>query len=134
MNANTSNISAKVVSINAGGRERSPGQRIISECTDHLDDALCEWLGEIRAPIAEELFVLADGTRERLLQTRYLDLRQEVERHWPRMTEAFRRSFADSGRPAAPHASTLDDAAFDSLNLVDDEELSERIVVREFAA
>jgi hypothetical protein len=127
--------SKKIVSINATTRERSPGLRIVNESLDQLGDSLCRWLAEIRAPIAEELFLLADSTRERLLQTRYLDLRQDIERDWTQVIEAFRHSFSDSRKKIATSScSALEVPDFDGLQLVDDEELSERIVVREFAA
>lgn len=132
MSAQNSN---KIVSINATSRERSPGLRVVNDCLDQLGDALSCWLAEIRAPISEELFLLADSTRERLLQTRYLDLRHDVERDWTQVIEAFRHSFSDSRKkPAANSGSALDVPDFDGLQLVDDDELSERIVVREFAA
>jgi len=127
--------SRKIVSINATTRDRSPGLRVVNDSLEQLGEALCHWLAGIRAPIAEELFLLADGTRERLLQTRYLDLRQVIERDWVQVIEAFRHSFTDSRRkPATSAASTLEVPDFEGLQLVGDEELSERIVVREFAA
>jgi hypothetical protein len=123
----------KVVSINAAGRERGPGLRVVNDCRERLGETLCRWLGGIRAPISEELFLLADGTRERLLQTRYLDLRQDIEKDWTQFVEAFRHSLADADIPQ-PTGGTLDVPDFEGLQLVEDEELSERIVVREFAA
>lgn len=132
MSATNSN---KIVSINTTSRDRSPGLRVVNDSLDQLSDALCRWLAGIRAPIAEELFLLADGTRERLLQTRYLDLRQDVERAWPQVIEAFRHSFADSRRASVVAATNaLEVPDFEGLELVADDELSERIVVREFAA
>ena len=44
------------------------GMRIINDCRQQLGDALCRWLTGIRATISEELFLLADGTRDRLLR------------------------------------------------------------------
>lgn len=122
----------KIVSINTAGKERSPGLRIVNESIDQLCDSLCDWLGGLRAPISEELFLLADGTRERLVQTRYLDLRRDVERDWTNFIEAFRRHFTDV-RPSAGGAD-LDVPDFEGLQLVDDGVLSERIVLREFSA
>lgn len=125
----------KIVSINATTRDRSPGLRVVNDNLEQLGEALCRWLAEIRAPIAEELFLLADGTRERLLQTRYLDLRQVIERDWVQVIEAFRHSFTDNRhKPTSSAATSLEVPDFEGLQLVGDEELSERIVVREFAA
>jgi len=123
----------KIVSINTAGKERSPGLRIVNESIDSLTDGLCDWLIKLRATVSEELFVLADGTRDRLVQTRYLDLRQAVERDWMNYVEAFRRHFTDK-RPTAGSGADLEIPDFEGLKLVDDNELSERIVVREFAA
>lgn len=131
-----SNSSArKIVSINAGGRERSPGLRLIAECTDQLSDALCGWLAGIRPAIIEELFVLADGTRDRKLQTRYLDLRHDVERDWTRFIEALRHELTEDAKKTTNAAGdALDVPDFEGLQLMADDELSERIVIREFAA
>ena len=129
-----SSQASKVVSINAAGRERGPGLRIINDCRQQLGDALCRWLSGIRAAVSEELFLLADGTRERLLQTRYLDLRQDVEREWNVFVDAFRHGLADAAPLLAAPAATLDVPDFAGLELVEDEALSEHIVIREFAA
>jgi len=132
----------KVVSLNGLGRDRSPGQRILGECRDQLVSRLSLWLREIATPISEELFVLADSTRDRLLQTRYLDLRADIEKDWSHLVETFRRDLsAEAERcqhqevqkettPDAP----IDFPDFDGLQLVADDVLSEHIVIREFAA
>lgn len=125
----------KIVSINAGGRERSPGPRLVAECGEQLGDGLCNWLAGIRTEIVEELFVLADGTRDRHLQTRYLDLRHDLERDWTRFIEAFRHALAEQdGNAAGGAAGALEVPDFDGLQLIEDDELAERIVLREFAA
>jgi len=124
----------KIVSINAASRDRAPGLRIINDSRRQLCDALCRWATGIRAGVSEELFLLADGTRERLLQTRYLDLRQDIERRWNQFIDAFRHDFID-GRAEAPAGDdSIDIPDFDGLQLVADDALSENIVVREFAA
>ncbi len=125
----------KIVSLNAAAGERSPGMRIVAESTERLCDSLCRWLAEIRGAVAEELLTLADGTRDRPLQTRYLDLRHDVERDWTPFIEAFRHAFADERRKAQPApAERLELPDFEGLQLVDDDALSEHIVIREFAA
>lgn len=83
--------SSKVIALNGIGRDRSPGQRILKECQEQLEEALTDWLREVAAPVSEELFVLADSTRERIKQTRYLDLRADIEKDWQQLIEAFRR-------------------------------------------
>jgi hypothetical protein len=139
MSASGSN---KVISLNSIGRDRSPGQRILGECRDQLEQALTAWLRDIANPISEELFVLADSTRERLKQTRYLDLRADIEKDWPQLIETFRRDLAaqsercqNQGRQnTSNRADPLDVPDFEGLELVADEDLSEHIVIREFAA
>ena len=130
-----SNQVSKVVSINAAGRERGPGMRIINDCRQQLGDALCRWLTGIRPTISEELFLLADGTRERLLQTSYLDLRQDIEREWNIFVDAFRHSLADAVTVSPAAVQEIPDFPdFAGLQLVEDETLSEQIVIREFSA
>lgn len=138
---NASPIS-KVVSLNGIGRERSPGHRILGECRDQLLESLTDWLREVAAPVSEELFLLADSTRERLKQTRYLDLRADVEKDWPLLIDAFRRDLSDESERCldhnAPHPANptapLDIPDFEGLQLVADADLSEHIVIREFSA
>lgn len=134
--------SSKVIALNGIGRDRSPGQRILKECQEQLEEALTDWLREVAAPVSEELFVLADSTRERIKQTRYLDLRADIEKDWQQLIEAFRRELnaetarclnrdsQNSSNPETP----LDVPDFEGLTLVADEDLSENIVIREFSA
>ena len=137
------NISSnRVVSLNGLGRDRSPGNRILGECRDQLIIGLCHWLRDIATPVSEELFVLADSTRERLQQTRYLDLRADIEKDWTHLVETFRRDLSaeaekcqnkDNPKDSRTDA-PLDIPDFEGLQLVDDEDLSEHIVIREFSA
>lgn len=134
--------SKKVISLNSIDRERSPGQRILGECRNQLEDGLSDWLRDIATPISEELFVLADSTRERLKQTRYLDLRADIEKDWPQLIETFRRELVaqfelvqGQGRQGTKNqAIALEVPDFEGLTLIADEDLSEHIVIREFAA
>ena len=129
-------MNLKVVSLNALPNGRSPGQRLLGECRDLLLDRLSLWLRALAPTIGEELFVLADSTRDRLLQTRYLDLRADIESSWTQYVEHFRRTFgqvagADAGRNGND-AQAFSDAS--GLSLMDDAVLSEHIVLREFSA
>lgn len=127
--------SSNVISLNALGPDRSPGLRLIGDCREQLSAGLTRWLGDVAPTIAEELFLLADGTRDRLTQTRYLDLRQDIEKEWSHLVDAFRRALlAQSDPRPATTAAPLEVPDFAGLQLVDDDELAERIVVREFAA
>jgi len=133
---------SKVVSLNGLGRERSPGRRILGECQDMLLESLSIWLRQVAAPISEELFNLAGSTREREKQTRYLDLRADIEKDWPQLVDAFRRDqasqaercLARTGENISNRAAPLEVPDFEGLQLLADDDLSEHIVIREFAA
>ncbi|WP_263768803.1 DUF1631 domain-containing protein [Propionivibrio soli] len=142
MNESSLLASNRVVSLNTPGRARSPGLRLLGECRDQLVEDLCDWLRSVATPIAEELFVLADSTRDRLLQTRYLDLRADVEKNWPHLVETFRRELSaeaercqnqDAARETGRDG-PFEIPDFEGLQLVADEDLSEHIVIREFSA
>lgn len=137
-----SSSTPRVVSLNGPGRIRSPGHRILAECREQLVDGLCAWLRDVAAPVSEELFVLADSTRDRLKQTRYLDLRADVEKDWQHLVETFRReltaearrSLEEEQQKAARIEAPIEIPDFEGLSLVDDADLSEHIVLREFSA
>jgi hypothetical protein len=132
----------RVVSLGVLGRGRNPGQRLLIECRDRLVKGLCDWLRGVAATISEELFVLADSTWERLLQTRYLDLRADIEKDWEHLIETFSRNLTSeierrqdltensSDKPQAP----MEIPDFEGLQLIDDADLSEHIIIREFSA
>lgn len=126
MGAHTNNV------VSISGRGRDPGQRIIEECHDRLTKHLVEWLRSVDQVIAEELFLLADQTNDRLQQTRYLDLRDAVQKKWPELTAAFNHSFNEKNKAGQEIPLSIPD--FDGLSLVEDATLSESIVLREFAA
>jgi hypothetical protein len=63
-----------------------------------------------------------------------LDLRQDIERNWKPVIETFRHRFTEGSKGVSPSGSALEVPDFEGLQLVGDDELSERIVVREFAA
>ena len=129
-------MSGQVVSLNALPNGRSPGARLLGESRDLLVDRLTLWLREIAAPIRDELFVLADSTRDRKQQTCYLDLRADIERDWPRFVDHFRRTLGNAplADPAGNAPQALEVPDFAGLSLMDDADLSEHIVLREFAA
>ena len=133
---------SRVVSLNGLSRERSPGYRLLGECRDQLVSNLSVWLREIATPIAEELFVLADSTRDRLQQTRYLDLRADIEKDWAHLVDTFRRDLAAEAERCQnqdreenqQRAAALEIPDFEGLQLMADDDLSEHIVIREFSA
>jgi hypothetical protein len=133
--------SNNVIALNGIGRDRSPGQRILGECRDQWEEGLTEWLRNVATPISEELFVLADSTRERIKQTRYLNLRADIEKDWQQLIEAFRRELnAETTRCLNRNSlynnseTPLEIPDFEGLTLLADEDLSENIVIREFSA
>lgn len=121
-----------VVPIGGTGRPYSPGQRIVHECQDRLGALLFDWLKSIDEVIAEDLFGLANDARDRLAQTRYLDLRSTIKTRWTELTFAFRQAYHRDPHQDAPVSLEIND--FSGLELVDDEKLSENILVREFSA
>ena len=132
----------RVVSLNGLSRDRSPGQRILAECRDQMVTALCAWLRDVAAAVSEELFVLADSTRERLQQTRYLDLRVDIEKDWVHLVETFRRDLSAEAERCQNQESQKENSRdtgleipdFEGLQLLGDDDLSEHIVIREFSA
>ena len=130
----------KVVSLNARGKGPCPGERIFGECRELLLDAMSRWLRAMGPVVAEALFALADASRERTQQARYLDLRGIIEKDWEPLTESFRREFTEESlrcqKPAPGNdlARPLEIPNFAGLTLVDDDELTQHIIVREFAA
>jgi len=125
MATNASNV------VRLSGAGRDPAQRIVNECRDRLTDELAKWLQGIGSDVAEELFVLADGTNDRLKQTQYLDLRRQVENEWGDLVIACRRALNES-KVVTDVAMEVPD--FDGLQLIDDEQLTETIVIRELSA
>lgn len=121
-----------VVQINRSGQASPPGIRIIRECHDRLGHLLFDWMGTIDPEIAEDLFALANDARDRLAQTRYLDLRAIILKAWPELTASFRQCFHRDQSQAS--ALKMDISDFSGLSLVDDEKLSENILIREFSA
>ncbi|MGE5386475.1 MAG: DUF1631 family protein [Betaproteobacteria bacterium] len=121
-----------VVPITGSGRDRDPGQRIVRECRTRLTKSMADWLTAIGEEIAEDLFVLAGGTGNRIEQTRYLDLRNGVERRWPELVSAFQEAFLT--KESQTGNVTVQIADFAGLELVDDVKLSENILVNEFSA
>lgn len=132
----------KVISLTDRAREFSPALRLLADCRQLLQEHLVRWLREVAPNIAEELFVLADATRERQEQTRYLDLRAAIEKDWGALLETFRRDLAaeaercqsQAGPPAADSKQPPELPDFYGLELVDDDDLARHIVIREFAA
>lgn len=121
-----------VVPIGISSTARSPGMRIVRECHDRLGHLIHDWLCTINQGIAEDLFALANDARDRLAQTRYLDLRAVILKSWSDFPLAFRQSFHKDQNSGS--SLTMEISDFSGLELVDDDKLSENILVREFTA
>jgi hypothetical protein len=131
----------KVVSLNDRGRDPNPGLRILERCREQLLEHLERWLNTMATTVSEELFILADATRERLQQTRYLDLRAAIEKDWSPFVDRFSHELATDARrfqnPTNPPAGSelpRERPDFAGLELLDDEDLSRHIVIRELSA
>ena len=135
------NSASRVVSLNSLGQDRSPGFRILGECRDQLVTLLGSWLGAVATPVSEELLNLADSARDRELQTRYINLRADIEKDWPQLIETYRRELSSEAdrclRKQNPdndlRSQPLGIPDFEGLQLMADEDLSQHIVTREFS-
>ena len=136
---------SKVVSLNSLDAGRSPGHRLLGECRDRLSELLAQWLQAVATPISDELLDLADTCRDREQQARYLSLRADLEKDWQQFVESCRRNLLVEGDRciakalpdlprAGPHSPALDVPDFAGLSLLDDDQLAEHIVLREFGA
>lgn len=132
----------KVISLSSRAREPAPALRLLADCRELLLERLSRWLREVASSVSEELFVLADATRDRQEQTRHLDLRAAIESNWESLLATFRHDLAaeaercqNQARPQpTDDRPPLELPDFYGLELVDDEDLTRHIVIREFAA
>ncbi|MBV2234111.1 MAG: DUF1631 domain-containing protein [Sterolibacterium sp.] len=118
--------------------ELSPSfaQRLLGDCRELFERELGEWLGELGPQIVEKLQEIADNTREQDKRNEYLRLRDDVQLFWDRLVKAFRSQLAEELAQAVPRTLSEVTRSQDAqaLALVDDQELTERIVTREFIA
>lgn len=132
---------SNVTPANSPGRERNPGRRMLAECRDQLVNSLSTWLQELAKPISEELFVMSDSSRERALQERYTSLRTNINKVWPQLVATFRHELSTAAENCqnrdtpneGSHKAPRDTRNFEGLRLLDDEDLTKNIVVREFS-
>lgn len=109
-------------------------QRQLADCQGLLRDLLRDWLNAIRGVVLEELQSLAAGKSGSATQRTYLGLRHDLQDHWHVLIEAVGEKLTAANARAA--ISILDHTVsqLGGLHLLDDCELAEQIVVREFAA
>lgn len=111
-------------------------QRLLRDCRELLERDLGEWLDELGPQVVEKLQELADNTREADKRNEYLRLRDDAQLFWDKLATAFRSRLAWELAHVTPLAAAEAAAGHDAqpLALVDDQELTQRIVTREFIA
>lgn len=112
-------------------------QRMLRECRDLLEHDLGEWIDELGPTLTEELATLASTTHEDARRSEYLRLRNEVQMRWETLAEAFKDHLSKALQHVKVVENTprqVDQFGERQLELVDDKELTQRIIMREFAA
>ena len=108
-------------------------QRLLRECRDLLEHDLGELIEELGPVIAEDLSSLISTTRDDLRKREYVRLRGDLQERWDTLLDAFRDELARQVQPArVADTPTALAPRFSELQLVDDRELTEHIVMREF--
>lgn len=108
-------------------------ERLLRECRDLLEHDLGELIEELGPVIAEEVLALIDSTRDEARKSEYLHLRTDLKNRWETLTAAFCKALTQQLQPGKViESSRLQAPRFADLQLVSDEELTERIVMREF--
>ena len=115
-------------------RNLAARQRQLDDCRSLLGELVCDWLSGIREPVLAALQDLADGKSSLSEQRAYLELRQDLQQHWPTLVEAVGARLTAPWRGAADARSDNAPLSSEDLQLVDDELLTEQIMVRELAA
>ena len=108
-------------------------ERLLRECRDLLEHDIGELIEELGPVIAVEVLTLVDSTRDEAKKAEYLRLRADLQNRWETLTAAYRMEFAKQlqhvkGVDATQHEAP--DVA--GLQLVNDKDLTEQIIMREF--
>lgn len=106
-------------------------QRLLRACRELLERDLSEWLDELGPQLDEELFELANSTRADDRRNEYFRLRSAIPLHWGKLTEASREQLVRELQPVKA-VDSRPQATIETLTLVDDRELTERILARDF--
>jgi hypothetical protein len=129
-----------VVSLDAHARARarlSPQQSagVLSDCRDLALARILQSLGGVLDRVEDELFALAEKSRDRESQDVYLDARAQARKRRPAMEEVFRRQFLDLFNRKVKGEATASPAAEPprELALVDDAELEQVLAVQAMA-
>jgi hypothetical protein len=113
--------------------DQKTSERLLRECRDLLEHDLGELIEELGPVIAEEVLALIDSTRDEAKKAEYLRLRTDLKNRWEKLSAAYRAELTTQLRPVEPVEPAPREARkFAELELVSDQELTERIVMREF--
>lgn len=108
-------------------------ERLLRQCRDLLEHDLGELIEELAPVIAEEVLALIDLTRDETRKAEYLRLRTDLQNRWETLTSAYREELARQLQPVAPVETSKRGALdFADLQIVNDKDLAEQIVMREF--
>ncbi len=107
--------------------------RLLRECRDLLEHDLDELIEELAPAIAEEVLALIDSTRDEARKAEYLRLRADLQSRWETLTSAYRKELARQLQPVmVGETSKRETPNFADLQIVNDKDLAEQIVMREF--
>lgn len=111
-------------------RNHSTRLRQLTDSRKKLAELLDSWLQEIREPMLLDLENLASSCFERGQQLRYISLKQDLSDHWSVFSGTVLQALSESS--ASPLSNSLQKKS--NLQLLEEDELAEQIVIREFAA
>jgi hypothetical protein len=130
----------KIISIGAYQRPRAKlsaqeSAGVLTDCRDLALNSISSALSVMLDRIEEDLFSLAENSRDREAQNLYLDARAQTREKRSAIEKAFSRhfvSFFDGKlKGAAPRARNAPDGGMLELKLLDDDALEETIAVQE---
>ena len=113
--------------------EPHTSERLLRECRDLLEHDLGELIEELGPVIAEEVLALIDATRDEARKTEYLRLRADLQNRWETLTAAYRGELDRQLQDVkVVETSQREAPSFADLQIVDDKDLTEQIIMREF--
>ncbi|MBK8118950.1 MAG: DUF1631 domain-containing protein [Sulfuritalea sp.] len=108
-------------------------ERLLRQCRDLLEHDLGELIEELAPAIAEEVLALIDSTRDEARKAEYLRLRTDLQSRWETLTSAYRKELSRQLQPGKLVTTSKPETPnFADLQIVDDKDLAEQIVMREF--
>jgi hypothetical protein len=113
--------------------DQPTSEGLLRECRDLLEHDLSELMEELGPVIAEEVLGLIDSTRDEARKAEYLRLRTDLQSRWGTLTDAYRKELDKQLQQVGiAKASQPEATEFADLQLVNDEDLTEQIVMHEF--